>query len=209
MRFLMVNMTELTVRYQPVPDRFRELGGRGLTSILVNDEVDATCDPLGPANKLVFAPGYFTGTSLVNTSRLSVGAKSPLTGGIKESNAGGQAGQVMARLGYAAIILEGENKTDDIYKVFIDKDKVEITLANEFKMLTNYDLAEKMKAVHGEKVAMMSIGPAGEMKLCASSQVSGLGKRVTLRWMVPPSVSRKTGSGKAAESVLLPMPSGP
>jgi aldehyde:ferredoxin oxidoreductase len=75
----------------------------------------------------------------------------------------------MARLGYAAIIIEGESKSDDLYKVFIDKDKVEITPANEFKMTTNYDMADKMKALHGEKVAMVSIGPAGEMKLCASS----------------------------------------
>ena len=145
------------------------MGGRAMTSMVVSSEVPAECHPLGPENKLVIAPGLMSGSAASTSGRISVGCKSPLTGGIKESNAGGQAGQVMARLGYAAIILEGENKTDDIYKVFIDKDKVEITLANEFKMLTNYDLAEKMKAVHGEKVAMMSIGPAGEMKLCASS----------------------------------------
>jgi aldehyde:ferredoxin oxidoreductase len=56
---------------------------------MINNEVPPTCDPLGPENKLIFAPGLLSGTALVNTSRISVGAKSPLTGGIKESNAGG------------------------------------------------------------------------------------------------------------------------
>ena len=145
------------------------MGGRGMTSMVVSTEVPADCHPLGPENKLVIAPGLMSGSAASTSGRISVGCKSPLTGGIKESNAGGQAGQVMARLGYAAIILEGENKTDDLFKIFINKDKVEITPANEFKRMLNYDLADKMKAQHGEKVAMISIGPAGEMKLCASS----------------------------------------
>ena len=145
------------------------MGGRAMTSMVVSTEVPADCHPLGPENKLVIAPGLMSGSAASTSGRISVGCKSPLTGGIKESNAGGQAGQVMARLGYAAIILEGESKTDDLFKVFINKDKVEITPANEFKMMPNYDLADKMKAQHGEKVAMISIGPAGEMKLCASS----------------------------------------
>jgi aldehyde:ferredoxin oxidoreductase len=145
------------------------MGGRAMTSMVVSTEVPADCHPLGPENKLVIAPGLMSGSAASTSGRISVGCKSPLTGGIKESNAGGQAGQVMARLGYAAIIIEGESKTDDLYKVFVNKDKVEVTPANEFKMTTNYDLAEKVKADYGEKVAMMSIGPAGEMKLCASS----------------------------------------
>jgi aldehyde:ferredoxin oxidoreductase len=84
MRFLRVNMTDQSIHAEDVPENYRTLGGRALTSTLVQAEVAATADPLGPENKLVFAPGYFTGTPLVNTSRLSVGGKSPLTGGIKE-----------------------------------------------------------------------------------------------------------------------------
>ena len=145
------------------------MGGRGMTSMVVSTEVPADCHPLGPENKLVFAPGLMTGSAASTSGRISVGCKSPLTGGIKEANAGGQGGQVMARLGYAAIIIEGDPTSDDIYKVFINKDKVEITPVNEFKMMRNYALAEKMKAEYSDKVAMISIGPAGEMKLCASS----------------------------------------
>jgi aldehyde:ferredoxin oxidoreductase len=98
-----------------------------------------------------------------------VGGKSPLTGGIKEANSGGQASQVLARLGYAAIILEGEPKETDLYKVFINKDGVKITRDNSLKMLGNYDLVEKMKGEYGDKIACVSIGPAGEMKMCAAT----------------------------------------
>jgi len=87
------------------------LGGRGLTSAIVSSEVPATCHPLGEANKLVIAPGLLSGTTAAMSGRLSVGCKSPLTGGIKEANAGGQPAQVLARLGYAAIVIEGKPET--------------------------------------------------------------------------------------------------
>jgi len=145
------------------------MGGRGMTSMVVSKEVPPECHPLGPENKLVIAPGLLAGSAASTSGRISVGCKSPLTGGIKEANSGGQAGQVLARLGYAAIIIEGEPNGKDIYKVLINKDGVSITAANDLKMLPNYDLAEKIKKDHGEKVAMISIGPAGEMKMSAAS----------------------------------------
>jgi len=103
------------------------------------------------------------------SGRISVGCKSPLTGGIKEANAGGQPSQVMARLGYGAIVLEGKPKDDTLYKVFINKDGVKVSPDDSLKMLGNYDLIEKMKKEHGEKMACISIGPAGEMKMSAAS----------------------------------------
>ena len=101
------------------------------------------------------------------SGRISVGCKSPLTGGIKESNAGGKASQMLGRLGIAAIVLEGKPKDDTLYKLSISKDKVDIKPDNSLKMLGNYAVAEKMKAAHGDKVSCISIGPAGEMKLPA------------------------------------------
>ncbi len=145
------------------------LGGRAMTSTIISKEVPPLCHPLGEDNKIVFAPGMLSGTASVMSGRLSVGCKSPLTGGIKEANSGGQAAQVLARLGYAAIVLEGKPKDDTLYKVFIDKDGVKITEDNSLKKLGNYDLVEKMKADHGDKITCMSIGPAGEMKMSAAS----------------------------------------
>ncbi len=145
------------------------LGGRGMTSSIVGKEVPPMCHPLGAENKLVIAPGLMSGTTAATSGRLSVGCKSPLTGGIKEANAGGQAAAALARLGYAAIVLEGKPKTDDLYKVFISQAGVKITVDNALKMLPNYDLVERMKKEFGDKIACISIGPAGEMKMSAAS----------------------------------------
>ncbi|HME43441.1 MAG TPA: aldehyde ferredoxin oxidoreductase C-terminal domain-containing protein [Syntrophorhabdales bacterium] len=145
------------------------LGGRGMTSAIVSKEVPPLCHPLGSENKLVIAPGLLSGSAAVISGRISVGCKSPLTGGIKESNAGGQAGLMLARLGYAAVVIEGKPKTDDLYKIFINRDGVKISVDNNLKMLPNYDLVDKMKAEFGDKIACVSIGPAGEMKLSAAS----------------------------------------
>jgi aldehyde:ferredoxin oxidoreductase len=145
------------------------MGGRGLTSAIVSKEVPPLCHPLGANNKLVIAPGLLSGTTAAMSGRISVGCKSPLTGTIKEANAGGQAAQVLARLGYGAIVLEGKPKDDTLYKVFINKDGVTVSADNSLKMLKNYDLIERMKKEYGEKIACISIGPAGEMKMAAAS----------------------------------------
>jgi aldehyde:ferredoxin oxidoreductase len=152
----------------PVGD-YAGLGGRALTSALVAKEVPPTCHPLGADNKLVIAPGLLSGTAAAMSGRISIGCKSPLTGGIKEANSGGQASQVLARLGYAAIVLEGKPKDETLYKVIINKNGVKIEKDNSLKGLPNYDLIEKMKTQYGEKIACISIGTAGEMKLAAAS----------------------------------------
>ncbi len=145
------------------------LGGRALTSAIIAKEVPPLCHPLGADNKVVIAPGLLSGTAASMSGRLSIGFKSPLTGGIKESNSGGQPAQVLARLGYAAIVLEGKPAGDDLYRILINKHGVEIAAENQLKMLPNYDLVAGIKARYGEKVACISIGPAGEMKLSAAS----------------------------------------
>ncbi|HMK56630.1 MAG TPA: aldehyde ferredoxin oxidoreductase C-terminal domain-containing protein [Dissulfurispiraceae bacterium] len=144
-------------------------GGRAMTSAIISKEVPPLCHPLGAENKLVIAPGMLSGTVAAMSGRLSVGCKSPLTGGIKEANSGGQAAQVLARLGFAAIVLEGKPATDDLYKIVINKDGIKISIDNSLKMLPNYDLVEKMKAEFGDKISCISIGPAGEMKMNVAS----------------------------------------
>ena len=109
-KFLRINMTDRTYSLEDVPEAYKELGGRGLTSTLVHDEVDPLCNPLGPNNKLVFAPGIVTGTAAPTSARVSVGAKSPLTGGIKEANAGSAWAPALAALGIKALIVEGQPK---------------------------------------------------------------------------------------------------
>src|SRR5512142_3270524 len=101
-----VNVADRTLSREPVPETWQRLGGRGLLARILLDELDARCDPLGPQNKLIFAPGLLVGHMLSSTDRISVGGKSPLTGGIKEANAGGRTGLHMTRLAIHALILE-------------------------------------------------------------------------------------------------------
>ena len=148
---------------------YEGLGGRALTSTMVAKEVPPLCHPLGEDNKLVIAPGLLSGTAAAISGRVSVGCKSPLTGGIKEANSGGQPSQVLAMLGYGAVVLEGKPQDNTLYKVFISKEGVKVTPDNSLRMLGNYDLVEKMKKEYGEKISCISIGQAGEMKMSAAS----------------------------------------
>ena len=170
MKFLRVNMTTKTISSEDVPNAYANLGGRALTSTMVNNDVPAMCDPLGPDNKIVIAPGYLSGTSLVNTSRLSIGAKSPLTGGIKESNVGGTVAADLAHLGITAVIVEGQAADSEyaILKIDVNGD-AEIVNAAEYKGLRTYALVEKLKAAFGAKNSITCIGPAGEFQLKTAS----------------------------------------
>jgi len=151
------------------PGDYAGLGGRAMTSAVVAKEVPPMCHPLGADNKLVIAPGMLSGSVAAISGRISVGCKSPLTGGIKEANSGGQPSQMLGRLGYAAIILEGQPADDSLYKMVVNKDGATIESDNSLKMLGNYDLVEKMKDAYGDKVGCISVGPAGEMKMSAAS----------------------------------------
>jgi aldehyde:ferredoxin oxidoreductase len=108
MWILRVNMTDQTYSLGEVPEAYRTLAGRALTSTIIADEVPPLCHPLGPNNKIVFSPGLVTGTPAPTSARVSVGAKSPLTGGIKESNAGSSWASDLADMQVRALILEGQ-----------------------------------------------------------------------------------------------------
>jgi len=170
-KILRINMSgngKPEVKVEPIGD-YAGLGGRGLTSAAISNEVPPLCHSLGADNKLVIAPGLLSGSAASMSGRISVGCKSPLTGGIKEANSGGQGAQVLARLGYAAIILEGKPGNKDLYKILINKDGVQVSVDNSLKMLGNYDTVDRMKSEFGDKIACISIGQAGEMLLGAAS----------------------------------------
>jgi aldehyde:ferredoxin oxidoreductase len=163
-------MNEKTIAVENVPQDYAGLGGRGLTSIMVNAEVPPTCDPLGPENKLIFAPGFLSGTSLPNTSRMSIGAKSPLTGTIKESNVGGTVAAALGRLGITAVVIEGQAPEGELSFLRIDeKGEASLVPASEYKGMRTYPLVEKILETYGKRTAVLCIGPAGEYRLTAAS----------------------------------------
>ncbi len=167
-KILRINMNDRTAAYEDVPDEYQELGGRGLTSTIICDEVDPTCHPLGPNNKLVFAPGIITGTKAPTSGRVSVGGKSPLTGGIKESNAGTAWPQIVAKLGLKAIIVEGQPDDEGWWGLHIGKDSVEFFDADEYADRSLYELFPDLFGRFGDKVCIAAIGSAGEKKMAMS-----------------------------------------
>jgi aldehyde:ferredoxin oxidoreductase len=162
-------MTEAKVQIEELTPEYAPLGGRALTSTIVAREVPPLCNPLDSDNKLVVAAGLLAGTTCPNAGRLSVGAKSPLTGGIKESNVGGNVSMKLGKLGIAGIVLEGQVPEGKLFYLLVNKDGTQLLPADEYKGLKNYDLASKLQDKYGKKVGIVSIGPAGEMKLSAAS----------------------------------------
>jgi len=160
-RLLRVDVGVGTARFQEIPEEFALLGGRALTSAIIAKEVDPRSDPLGPENKIVFAGGLLAGTTAPHSSRLSVGCKSPLTGGIKESNSGGQAGNRMGRLDIAAIVVQGD-PAGKKWILHVDRDGATLADGSTYWGLGNYGCADALREKYGEKAACVICGPAGE-----------------------------------------------
>ena len=167
-RFLRVNMATKSCVFEEIPAEYAGLGGRGLTSTIVAREVDPLCTPLGPHNKLVFAPGLLGATNSPNGNRISVGGKSPLTEGIKESNSGGQPGGHLAKLGIMAIIVEEMAAEGEWWQLEVSKDSARL-VPSTVAGLNNFAAVEKLVEQYGKECSYVSIGRAGEFKLTAAS----------------------------------------
>ncbi len=168
MEVLRVNMDRLTTSREPMPQAYAQWGGRGLTAAILMREVPPPCEPLGPHNKLILAPGLLAGRGISSAGRISIGAKSPLTGGIKESNAGGNAASNLVRLGLGAVVIEGQPEPGHLYLLRIGAQDCDFQPADEYRGLGNYPLAEALSARFGRNHTLALLGPAGEMRLTAA-----------------------------------------
>ncbi|MFX1405893.1 MAG: aldehyde ferredoxin oxidoreductase C-terminal domain-containing protein [Promethearchaeota archaeon] len=168
-RILRVDMTNLQAKFEDLPSEYAALGGRAMTSTIVSKEVPPTCDPLGVHNKLVLAPGIVTGTAAPTSGRISVGGKSPLTGGIKEANAGTNFAQRVARMRIGAIIVEGKHKGNDYYLLKVTNDGAEIINANKWSGKGLYGVYKDLFKEFGDKnVSICGVGIAAEILGSAS-----------------------------------------
>ena len=163
-----VNLATGEVQTSLVPDRWRGLGGRALTSAVVTEMVPPRCDPLGPYNVLVLATGLLAGSGASSSNRLSLGAKSPLTMGIKESNVGGKAGYALARLGTRCLIIEGD-AAEGWVVARLGADGLSLERVDELADMDVYQTVAWLRERHGSEVAVLAIGPAGEMQLAAAN----------------------------------------
>lgn len=170
MKRLRVSMTTGSITVEETNPGLPSIGGRGLTSWIVNRQVPPGCDPLGPDNLLVIAVGILTGTPLVNTSRVSLGGKSPLTGGIKESNTGGTIAAVLGKLGISSIEISGKPKTMKASILVIDSEgEAALHHADELVGCGTYETVGILKSRWGNKVSVLCTGPAGDRGMLSAS----------------------------------------
>ena len=159
---LYVSLSDKTVTRKPIPDDlYREyLGGRGLGVKLLYDNLAPGTDPLSPENMLIFAVGPSTATSVPTSGRFVVITKSPATGTIFDSHAGGYFGAQLRKAGYAAVIITGAS--DSPVYLWINDDEVEIRDASKV-WGKNTDVAtDELIKETDEKAQVACIGPAGE-----------------------------------------------
>lgn len=162
-KILRVNLSTRQFSTEDPPEEYYKtyLGGRGFIVHTLLQEVPRGADPLGPENKLVFSLGPITGHPFPGSGRNSVGAKSPLSGGYGESEAGGFWGAELKRSGYDAIIVEG--MSDEPVYLWIKDGRPEI---RDARNLWGLEVAETEKVIREElqdgRVRTAVIGVAGE-----------------------------------------------
>lgn len=169
--FSILRINTVTGETQKETDNSKEvlLGGRTLSTRMVSKEVPAQCDPLGRQNKLFFCSGALAGTTVSSCHRLSIGSKSPLTGGIKESNAGGVLALRMAQQDLRCIVLEDAPTQDTDWKIIvIGKDKTELVDGGFLEGKGVYEKSDLLTEKFGKRAGCVTIGPAAEKRLLAS-----------------------------------------
>ncbi len=175
-KILRVDLGKMTIKTQPLDEKQAQkyIGGRGLASKILMDEVDPGVDALSPENKLIFAAGPLTGTNTPTGGRYMVVTKSPLTGTIASSNSGGYWGAELKLAGYDAIIFEGKAAAP-VY-LNISDDNAELKDASHLWGKAVSDTTHALEKEHGEKVRVAAIGPAGEKLSKIAAVMNDLGR---------------------------------
>jgi len=160
-QYLHIDLHSHSVRQDTQSGETLARAGRYLIAKTLVDCGAATVDPLAPENPLIFSAGAFAGTNFSNANRISVGCKSPLTGGIKEANAGGTFAFAMGQLEISGLTLNGAS--DDWVVIRIPKDG-DITFEDATPYLGkgNVEAAEMLHETYGEKISIALCGPVGE-----------------------------------------------
>ncbi|MDM7998142.1 MAG: aldehyde ferredoxin oxidoreductase C-terminal domain-containing protein [Acidobacteriota bacterium] len=176
MKILRIDMEDSQIRWEPVPKAYEQLAGRALIAKLLLDEVPPTCDALGPHNKLIFSPGLLGGAMVATAGRLSVGAKSPLTGGVKEANAGGTGGDSLGKYEIKAIVVENQGKPKQFQILVIEGETARLEPADDVVGLGTYATSDRLWQRFGADSTVLCIGQAGEYLLTGAG-ISSTGER--------------------------------
>ncbi|MCP5072298.1 MAG: aldehyde ferredoxin oxidoreductase [Rhodobacteraceae bacterium] len=160
-KYLDINLPDQLVQTRELVGEEVALTGRyHIVKTLFEGNV-ATVDPLSDDNPLIFSAGPFAGTNMSNANRLSVGCKSPLTGGIKESNAGGNFAVAMGHLALAGFTLHGVSQDWTVIRITKEGD-IGFETAEPYLGKGNIEAAKLLFEKYGEKVSIGLCGPVGE-----------------------------------------------
>lgn len=161
-KLIRVNLSDRTIKLEKLKmdDANLYLGGRGLGSKYLYDEIDPTIEPLSPENKLIFMTGPMTGTYAACAGRFNVVAKAPLTGTIGAANSGGHFGPELKFAGYDGIIFEG--KSDSPVYLNINNDVIELKSAKYLWGKNVFETTDILQQENDENSKVACIGPAGE-----------------------------------------------
>jgi aldehyde:ferredoxin oxidoreductase len=172
-QILRVDLSEMEIRKEDTEPYTRSfIGGRGINTKIVYDEVSPEISPSDPANRLCFGPGVLTGTLAPSTGRMKVTSVSP-NGLMAHSGIGGFIGAAIRHAGYDSLVLEG--KADRPVYVYIHDDSVEFRDAGHLWGKGTQETQRLIKEETGNSVEIMCIGPGGENLVSFAGIVTGMG----------------------------------
>jgi len=160
-KYLNINLNDHSVSSEQLEGEEIIKAGRNFIVRSLLDAGAATVDPLSPENPLIFSAGPFAGTNFSNANRISVGCKSPLTGGIKESNGGGTFAFALGQLEIAGLTLNGASDDWTIIRITKVGD-ITFEDASPYLGKGNFEAAAMLHEKYGDKVSLALCGPVGE-----------------------------------------------
>ncbi|MCX7786176.1 MAG: aldehyde ferredoxin oxidoreductase, partial [Spirochaetes bacterium] len=199
---LRVNTRTREIKRETAPKEMERWGGRGLIAHILLNEVPPTCHPVGRKNKLIFASGLLADTPITTSGQMSVGGKSPLTGGVKECNVGGFAAKRIANLGIKAIIFEDVPKEPTTDVLVVTAEKVYLDPAPELKGKLVSETIQFLRKKYGKKIGIFCIGPAGEMMMYGAGIASPDDNDVQIRYAARGGLGAIAGS-KGIKAVVV------
>jgi aldehyde:ferredoxin oxidoreductase len=170
MSLVRIDMSSGRISTEPFPQPSEvkmPLGGRAAVDYLLTLFGSPAAHPFSEESQLIIAPGFFGGTAIPSSGRLSIGGKSPLTGGIKEANVGGPAGNGLMRLGIQAIMITGRSEEWKVLRV--DSRGVFLEPAQDIVGMDNYAACDRLRGRYGKRVSILIAGPAGERRYLNST----------------------------------------
>jgi aldehyde:ferredoxin oxidoreductase len=165
-KLLTIDLTNREVQIADFPEELarRFLGGRGFNAWRLLEHIGLETDPLGPENVLILSCGLLTGTQAPASSRLHIGARSPLTGLLGSSNVGGHFGAELRAAGFQSVLIRGRAERPVV--LWLHDDQVEIRDADDLWGLDAWATQSQLQETLGQaRAKIMAIGPGGENRV--------------------------------------------